>query len=484
MNIAYFKKCIPAFLIVIIVLCQSEAYSQNPFYATAYGNPNAEHWMLTGFDDSISGNWSYVEPLQQPLFGVNAYYWSVNNKVFICGGATQDVVPQASCWWYNIALNTYEPAASLPHGRYSGKLVRVRDSLYLIGSVDSTFNSADGLIFKYSLNQNTWVQKTSMPAPYVHECAAAVINDSLIVTIGGSTNAFLNAVNYVRVYNPWRDTWTSSSSLYPVNNTSSHAENLKIDTVNHIIVLGGYGNGPLNSVYNGTVTLRNSDSVTISWAQFDTLNAFLFGQAVYRVAGAKWQNGLNDYALFGPAMNGANAVNRIWGIKFYNANDFVWARFDPKTIDTAGNISTYGVKSGADTNFLFLFGGFRNPNVVSSAQKYTFATPPPPIGIINNNGGIPRDYMLGQNYPNPFNPVTNFKFQIPNYAFVKLIIYDMLGRELAALVDGNLNPGFYTAEWDASNMPSGVYFFRLTVFEALGGFDASFTQTRKMVLIK
>src|SRR4030095_14880450 len=128
-------------------------------------------------------------------------------------------------------------------------------------------------------------------------------------------------------------------------------------------------------------------------------------------------------------------------------------------IDTAGNISTYGVKSGADTNYFFLFGGFKNPNVVSSAQKYTFATPPPPIGIVNIHGEIPDSYNLGQNYPNPFNPVTNLTFQIPNGGFVKLIIFDVLGREVETLVNENLKPGMYKVDWDASGYSSGIYFY-------------------------
>jgi hypothetical protein len=470
------KKPISAFFILLSLFFIERASSQsNPFYAASYGNPNPEHWMLTGYYDTVSGSWSSLTPLQQPLFGVNAYYWSQNNKVFICGGATQDVVPQTACWWYNLTDNTYEPAAPLPQGRWSGKLVKVRDSLYLIGSVDSTFNSADGHIFKYSLNQNTWTQKATMPLPYVHECASAVINDSLIVVIGGSTNSFIGAVNYVRVYNPWKDTWTASSSVFPVNNTSSHAETIKIDTANNIIVLGGYGSGVLYYVFRGEVTLNQSDSIGILWQKFDSINTSLFGRGIYRVAGAKW----NDYALFGPGMNDSISVSGIWGVKFTDDTSFTWTKFEPGLNDTAGNISTFGVKSGADTNFFFLFGGFKNPNVLASAQKYTFATPPPPIGIINNHGEIPSEYKLWQNYPNPFNPVTKIKFSVPagrQNQLVRIAVYDIIGREISVIVNENLAAGNYEAEFNGKNLASGLYFYMLKT--------GVYTDTKKMILIK
>jgi hypothetical protein len=73
----------------------------------------------------------------------------------------------------------------------------------------------------------------------------------------------------------------------------------------------------------------------------------------------------------------------------------------------------------------------------------------------------PVEFKLNQNYPNPFNPITNVKFQIPNEAFVKLIVSDVLGREVATLVNEQLNAGIYKVDWDGTNYPSGVYFYKL-----------------------
>ncbi|MEO8514546.1 MAG: aryl-sulfate sulfotransferase [Ignavibacteria bacterium] len=98
------------------------------------------------------------------------------------------------------------------------------------------------------------------------------------------------------------------------------------------------------------------------------------------------------------------------------------------------------------------------------------------IGISHNNSEIPENFNLYQNYPNPFNPVTKIKFEIPKPGFVSLEIYDALGRYVSALVNENLTPGIYDVEWNASNQPSGVYFYRIETPE--------FNAVRKMVLIK
>jgi photosystem II stability/assembly factor-like uncharacterized protein len=101
---------------------------------------------------------------------------------------------------------------------------------------------------------------------------------------------------------------------------------------------------------------------------------------------------------------------------------------------------------------------------------------PAVIGINGNQNTVSDQYALHQNYPNPFNPMTKLKFQMSNKGFVKLTIFDMLGKEIVTLVNEDLNEGTYNFEWNASNYPSGIYFYKLEAGE--------FSQSRKMVLIK
>lgn len=98
------------------------------------------------------------------------------------------------------------------------------------------------------------------------------------------------------------------------------------------------------------------------------------------------------------------------------------------------------------------------------------------VGIVNINSNIPDDFSLGQNYPNPFNPQTKIKFDLKSASFTELKIFDILGREIKSLVNENLKAGGYEVSFNAANLPSGVYFYRLIT--------EGFTETRKMVLIK
>ncbi|MEO8512819.1 MAG: PQQ-dependent sugar dehydrogenase [Ignavibacteria bacterium] len=98
------------------------------------------------------------------------------------------------------------------------------------------------------------------------------------------------------------------------------------------------------------------------------------------------------------------------------------------------------------------------------------------IGINGDPEVIPEGYSLEQNYPNPFNPSTVIKYSVPVNSFVTLKVFDVTGREVTALVNETKNAGSYSAEWNASAYPSGVYFLRMT--------SSGNTFEKKMVLIK
>lgn len=103
-----------------------------------------------------------------------------------------------------------------------------------------------------------------------------------------------------------------------------------------------------------------------------------------------------------------------------------------------------------------------------------------PIGI-QNLGETVSSYQLFQNYPNPFNPTTTIKFSIPVNGFVTLQVFDMLGREVKSLVNNEMTTGFYSYDFNASDLSSGIYFYRIQVNGAKG---VEFVNTKRMVLVK
>lgn len=98
------------------------------------------------------------------------------------------------------------------------------------------------------------------------------------------------------------------------------------------------------------------------------------------------------------------------------------------------------------------------------------------VGDPDKEKSIPLQFELYQNYPNPFNSSTTISFSIPSKSFVSLKVFDILAREVAIIVSEEMSTGNYTRQWNASKLPSGVYFYRLRA--------SSFTETKKLMLLK
>jgi photosystem II stability/assembly factor-like uncharacterized protein len=156
------------------------------------------------------------------------------------------------------------------------------------------------------------------------------------------------------------------------------------------------------------------------------------------------------------------------------------------TLDTANTWHTMNVPDTSslyDIIFTDPFHGWA-VGTKGSVYKYNAQT----IGINNNHNSVPLAFKLYQNYPNPFNPTTKIKFDVPSAplsfgegnapygAGVRLIIFDALGREIQTLLREKLNPGTYEVDFNGNNLPSGIYFYKLTA--------GNYSDAKKMVLIK
>ena len=121
---------------------------------------------------------------------------------------------------------------------------------------------------------------------------------------------------------------------------------------------------------------------------------------------------------------------------------------------------------------------------ITPPSGLTFTFTPPLIGVVNISTQIPAAYSLHQNYPNPFNNTSNLKFEIGkananafvNSGNVKIIVYDVMGREVQTLMNERLQPGTYEVNFDGSMLNSGVYFYRLET--------EVFIETKKMLMLK
>ncbi len=193
----------------------------------------------------------------------------------------------------------------------------------------------------------------------------------------------------------------------------------------------------------------------------------------------------NCISLASPGVTIAGVPNPILATNSWLAPFSGATNADFISIDTAG-VRGPRKPDGSlpDINFMHLAPGnqFIDAGTDVGLPFYGIA---PDLGCFETGGntGVTEEISsrisvsrLLQNYPNPFNPTTKFEFRISNFEFVKLSIFDLLGREVAVLVNEEKPAGIHSIQWNAMHMPSGVYFYRLTA--------GAYTQTRQMILIK
>lgn len=150
---------------------------------------------------------------------------------------------------------------------------------------------------------------------------------------------------------------------------------------------------------------------------------------------------------------------------------------------TEGNYVAQGFVKGNGTTTQQKTYNFTDKNLSTGKYKYR-------LKQIDNNGnyeyydlngyveiGTPNKYSVSQNYPNPFNPTTKIDFELPSDSKISMIIYDLSGREVSKIFNNEFkNAGYHTADFNASNLSSGIYFYRLTA--------DNFSITKKMMLVK
>ncbi len=244
-------------------------------------------------------------------------------------------------------------------------------------------------------------------------------------------------------------------------NQYDYAYGMVMDALENCYVTGG----------SGTVKFDSSGSVL--WA--DTASN------MSSIALDKYENVFCTGGVGNPSMMRTikinSAGNFAWSINHWTGNPYS-DYSDAIDVDTSGNVFIAGLVGHTPIQ------GFLGS---AATIKYSQLD-----GIKNIENTVPAHFSLSQNYPNPFNPSTKIKLDIApplnlplsggdvharaGAVGVKLVVYDVLGREVATLVNQQLQPGSYEVNWDASNYPSGIYFYKINA--------GDFVETKKMILIK
>jgi hypothetical protein len=290
------------------------------------------------------------------------------------------------------------------------------------------------------------------------------LNNQYVVSLAVSGSYIFAGVYYNGVYvstnngATWTQTTLNTGDVYSLAVSGSN------------IIAGKYLNGVYISSNNGgtwTQTALNNQTIQSLFVNGNDVYAGTYYSAgIYKSTnnGATWNRyGLSNRSVYSFALSGNSIIagSDGYGVFVSPNNDTNWVQRNEGLV---GMERVYGL---CTLN-----------NYIIAATDYSLYRRGliEFLGIKQISEQVPAHFTLSQNYPNPFNPSTKIKFDIPKSDFVSLKIFDILGREVAALVNEQLNSGTYEAEFNGTNYPSGVYFYKLMA--------GDFTETKKLVLVK
>jgi hypothetical protein len=177
----------------------------------------------------------------------------------------------------------------------------------------------------------------------------------------------------------------------------------------------------------------------------------------------------------------ANVINNEGELNWSTATETNNQGFDVERMNASGTYEKIGFVAGFGTttepkSYSFIDSKLESGNYTYRLKQVDFDGSYTYSDEVNVDVEVPLEYALEQNYPNPFNPSTTIKYSIPEDGFVKLAIYNMLGEEVATVVNNVQKAGRYEINFNASNLSSGVYVYRIET--------VNFTASKKLMLMK
>jgi len=374
----------------------------------------------------------------------------------------------------------------------------INKNIYVTGKNFMTF-----LTIKYdSDGKLIWVSE--YPAPFFRDVPHDIaVDDSNNVYLAGESNSDCITIKYdSRGNQEWVSIYKGSANGHDFNNS------IGIDSLGNVYVSGSSIEN-LNS-FGGYLTIKYNSKGIQQWIRFyeGTANFFTLPRAmkvdksgnVY-VTGYSTESG-QGYNITTIKYN--TNGDTLWRVSYHNGPNDIASDID---IDSFGNTYITGRSDGNGTGDDFVTIKYNELGIQQWAINYDFSIQFGDFGrsiFVDRNGSvfvtgnsdrdimtikysqltgiqsvseIPDVFNLEQNYPNPFNPRTVIKYKLSMFHFVSLKVYDILGNEVASLVNENKPAGSYEVVFDGSDFPSGIYFYSLSI-------NGNVIDTKRMVLLK
>lgn len=398
-----------------------------------------------------------------------------------------------------IHVTNIVPAPNLNFGNWNYMTNFGQDQMVMTIASDNTNNlfagTLGGVVYKSTDNGTNWTQLLN-----------TINNATLIWNIKVLSNGKILAATEQGIYISSDN--GASWELSTLNGKDTRS--IVVDSQG-IIYVSTWGSGVYKSADNGNkwtamnTGLTNNNINTLAINAQGTLFAGSFGDGVFRSNGTGWDRltGENHFVWTLYVDGQGSLICGTYGSGVFTSNDngSSWTH-----LALSSNLNyTYGITGDQNDNLYFISftggvtvrnhqtGAFNmlglsalgvssiyinqnNQVIVGTSPGYLYKNDSPLTSVQTENTGIPAKFELNQNFPNPFNPSTQISFAVPQKSFVSLKIYDVQGSEVATLVNEDKEPGFYSINFDAKKLSSGVYFYKVIA----GDFNA----VRKMILLK
>ena len=400
------------------------------------------------------------------------------------------------------AQGTWTKIGDMPEIRCAHTADEIKGKVYIVGGVNTEQAAYPTTMLVYDKADSSW---TTIPLPdtsFRAQHTSCVVDSNLII-IGGVilVGGTLNSTTEMYMFKPSTGEWILKNPMPTDRN------NLACALLDGKIYVAG-GLHCINNVpdYNGLKTFEIYDIATETWSTLPDMPTYRWGLSavafegkiyvfggrglvnrptsvdVYNPQDSSWTTvsniptpryqlatcvlDSNIYAIDGWYSSGSGPIYDT--VEVYNPTTDVW------TTGTSMPVSVAMLDGYALDGKIYMYGGSytTHPNIgISDIWEFT----PSPVSV-ETEVTMPSGFNLEQNYPNPFNPSTTFKYSIPAQSGVMIKVYDILGNEVATLMDEEKLVGTYEVIWNAGQLPSGIYFYRIQA--------GSFIDTKKMILLK
>ena len=397
-----------------------------------------------------TGNWITRTPMPTPRQEIP--HAELNGKIYVAGGITSnsfDVTNIVEV--FDPAKNMWTEATPMPANLHHHTITSVDGKLYVVGGyLGGSFSEPQNKVYEYDPAKDEWNE--TAPFPFEIAAHASVSFNGKLYVFGGRTLNIVYNIGYV--FDPVSKIWSPLSSMtVPREHLTASA------TEQNIFVIGGRNSN------GNTGTVEMYDPLEDKWFSVEHLPTPRGGLA------SSFMNG--KIYVFGGEIPKVYEENEE-----YNPAAGTWRTMAPMPTPRHG----IGSAVVGDTIFIIGGGAVAGFNQTDINEGFVYPTS---TGI-NEDDEYEYNFKLYQNYPNPFNPTTKISWQSLVDSWQTLKIYDVLGNEVATLVNEEKPAGEYEVEFHSivsgKKLASGIYFYQLNIIS--DDTHISFTDAKKLILLR